>query len=295
MFFTNPKLRFQLGLAIVLFTTSGPIRAAETPSPAKVATVEGITEYQLTNGLRLLLYPDASKPTVTINMVVLVGSRHEGYGETGMAHLLEHMLFKGTLNHPDIPRALRDHGAQFNGTTWVDRTNYFETMPASDRNLEFALRLEADRLVSSLIRREDLVSEMTVVRNEFERFENETASVLRQRVTSAAYEWHNYGKDTIGNRTDIERVPVDRLREFYRKYYRPDNVVLVLAGQFDEAKALGWVAKYFGPLKKPARPLEDTYTEEPPQDGEREVILRRVGTVGTVGAAYHVPAAAHPD
>src|SRR5581483_8369423 len=181
------------------------------------------------------------------------------------------------------------------GTTWVDRTNYFETMPANDTNLEFALRLEADRLVNSLIRREDLASEMTVVRNEFERFENNNVSVLRQRITSAAYEWHNYGKETIGNRTDIERVPVDRLQEFYRKYYRPDNVVLVVAGRFDESKALGWVEKYFGSLKKPVRPLEDTYTEEPAQDGEREVVLRRVGKVGAVGAAYHVPAGSHPD
>jgi len=152
-------------------------------------------------------------------MTVLVGSRHEGYGETGMAHLLEHMLFKGTKNLQDpqaVPRALRDHGADSNATTWVDRTNYFETLPASDRNLEFAISLEADRLVNSLIRREDLVSEMRVVRNEFEQGENSPEYILSQRMLAVAFEWHNYGKSTIGNRSDIERVPIDRLQEFYR-------------------------------------------------------------------------------
>ena len=263
--------------------------------PKKVATIEGITEYQLSNGLRLLLFPDSASPNVTVNMTVLVGSRHEGYGETGMAHLLEHMVFKGTPTHRDIPRALKNHGAAFNGTTWVDRTNYFETMLATDENLEFGIRLEADRLVNSFIKRDDLISEMTVVRNEFEAGENSPESILRQRMMAASYEWHNYGKSTIGNRSDIERVPIERLQAFYRKYYQPDNVVLVVAGNFKEPKALELVTKYFGVLKRPERPLETTYTEEPAQDGERTVVLRRVGTVGVVGSVYHIPAGAHAD
>src|SRR5262249_27924785 len=149
---------------------------------------------------------------VTVNVTVFVGSRHEGYGETGMAHLLEHMLFKGTPAHPNVPKALRDHGADFNATTSYDRTNYFETMRASDKNLEFGLRLEADRLVNSLIRREDLASEMTVVRSEFEAGENSPETILSQRLWATAYEWHNYGKNTIGNRSDIERVPIENLQ-----------------------------------------------------------------------------------
>jgi zinc protease len=282
---------------LLLLTLLTPAASAAEPSsaPKKVLTVEGITEYRLDNGLRLLLYPDPSSPRVTVNCTVLVGSRHEGYGETGMAHLLEHMVFKGTPKHPDVPKALRDHGAQFNGTTWVDRTNYFETMPATDANLEFAIRLEADRLVNSNVKHEDLISEMTVVRNEFERGENDPQNILSQRMIAAAYEWHNYGKSTIGNRSDIERVPIDRLQAFYKKYYQPDNAVVVVAGKFDEAKALEYVTKYFGALKKPERKLETTYTEEPAQDGERTVTLRRVGTVGAVGAVYHIPAAAHED
>ncbi|MDB6109855.1 MAG: ptrA 2, partial [Pedosphaera sp.] len=125
-------------------------------SPRQVASVEGITEYQFENGLRVLLFPDDSQSKVTVNLTVLVGSRQEGFGETGMAHLLEHMVFKGTPRHPKVPKALQEHGAQFNGSTSTDRVNYFETLPASDENLEFALDLEADRLVNSYIKREDL-------------------------------------------------------------------------------------------------------------------------------------------
>jgi zinc protease len=273
------------------------ILAPATPAdaPQQVARVEGVTEYRLDNGARMLLFPEASRPTITVNMTVLVGSRHEGYGEAGMAHLLEHMVFKGTPTFRDVPKALRDHGASFNGTTNVDRTNYFETVPASDENLEFAIHLEANRLVHSYVKREDLTSEMTVVRNEFERGENSPQGVLMQRIHAAAYLWHNYGKSTIGNRSDIERVPIENLQAFYRKYYQPDNVVLIVAGKFDEAKALALVEKYLGSIPHPSRKLTQTYTEEPPQDGERQVILRRVGTVGTVAAAYHMPSAANAD
>src|SRR5262245_8750846 len=181
-------------------------------APTEVTSIEGITEYKLDNGVQLLLFPDPSKPTVTVNLTVFVGSRHEGYGETGMAHLLEHMVFKGTPDHPTIPKALQERGARFNGTTWVDRTNYFETLPASADNLEFALFLEADRLVNSFVKREDLLSEMTVVRNEFEQGENNPSYLLEQRMMSVAYDWHNYGKSTIGNRIDIERVPIQNLQ-----------------------------------------------------------------------------------
>src|SRR4051812_45060234 len=280
---------------LVLVVLLGWAAAAWADGPRKVATVEGVTEYRLANGARVLLFPEPSRPTVTINMTVLVGSRHEGYGEAGMAHLLEHMGFKGTPTHPLVPKALRGHGANFNGTTNDDPTNYFETMPATDENLEFGIKFEADRLVNSYVKREDLLSEMTVVRNEFERGENSPAGVLMERISAAAYEWHNYGRTTIGNRADIERVPIENLQAFYRKYYQPDNCVLIVAGKFEEPKALALVEKYLGAIPKPGRKLDPTYTEEPAQDGERTVILRRVGTVGSVGLAYHMPAAAHPD
>jgi len=270
----------------------------EVPLPegvTKLGTVEGLTEYKLANGLRILLMADDSQPKVTVNCTIFVGSRHEGYGETGMAHLLEHMVFKGCPKFTDVPKALRDHGANFNGTTWLDRTNYYETMPATDENLEFGIELEADRMANSFIAREELMKEFSVVRNEFERGENDPERVLSQRMVATAFEWHNYGKSTIGNRTDIERVPIDNLKAFYKKYYRPDNAMLIVAGKFDPAKALAFTAKFFGPLKNPAEPVPATYTEEPAQDGERNVTLRRVGTVGATGVVYHIPAAASED
>ncbi len=282
-------------LVAVVCGLMGRSAAGEPPAPKKVATVEGITEYQFDNGLRLLLFPDNSQSRVSVNMTVLVGSRQEGYGETGMAHLLEHMVFKGTPTHPNIPKALNQHGAQWNGSTSSDRVNYFETLAATEENLQFAIALEADRLVNSLIRREDLESEMTVVRNEFERGENSPQGVLMKRIEAAAYEWHNYGKTTIGNRSDIERVPVENLRAFYQKFYQPDNIVLVIAGKFDESKALALVQKHFGSLPRPSRKLDNTWTEEPPQDGERLVTLRRVGDLAAVGVAYHIPAGPHQD
>ncbi len=257
--------------------------------------IEGITAYRLANGLQVLLFPDSSRPTVTVSLTVLVGSRHEGYGEAGMAHLLEHMLFKGTPSHPNVPQALQERGARFNGTTSGDRTNYYETLPAGGDNLEFAIRLEADRLVNSWVRAEDLASEMTVVRNEFEQSENSPIRVLIQQMTAAAYQWHNYGRPTIGNRSDIERVPVERLRRFYQRYYQPDNALLVIAGRFAEPGARGLVEAHFGRLPRPARALDATYTEEPPQDGERQVVVRRVGDVGLVGLAYHIPAGPDPE
>ena len=274
-----------------LLVTMQKVQAETKP----VTAIEGIAEFRLDNGIRVLLVPDKSRPTVTVNLTVFVGSRHEGYGEAGMAHLLEHMLFKGTKKHPNVPKELQDHGARFNGTTWVDRTNYYETLPASPENLEFALELEADRMMNSLIRAEDLASEMSVVRNEFERGENSPNRVLSQRMTAVAFEWHNYGRSTIGNRADIERVPVSNLRNFYRKYYQPDNAMVIVAGQFDPRLALGLIQNTFGQIPRPKRKLANTYTEEPAQDGERIVTLRRVGKVAVVGAIYHIPAGPHPD
>jgi zinc protease len=295
----NCSIRWSVAVALVWLTLAAPLARAQQAKAEKLASVEGLTEYKLANGARFLLFPDPASSSVTINMVVQVGSRHEGYGEYGMAHLLEHMNFKGTPTYPnknDIDKALQEHGApKANATTWLDRTNYYETMPASDKNLEFGIKLNADILVNSLIRKEDFDKEMTVVRNEFEMGENNPFMILSQRMTSAAFEWHNYGKSTIGNRSDIERVQMDNLRAFYRKYYQPDNIIVVIAGKFDEKKAIGFMEQYFGPLKKPERVLHQTWTEEPAQDGERSVTLRRVGNVPVVGVVYHIPGAAHPD
>lgn len=286
-------MRLFPGRLLCAVLCTGMSLMAQDLEPKRV--VEGISEYRLENGLQVLLFPDVSSPKVTVNLTIFVGSRHEGYGEAGMAHLLEHMLFKGTPTYPDIPAELQKRGADFNGTTWLDRTNYFETLPAGDESLDFALKMEADRMVNSFVRGEDLASEMTVVRNEFERGENSPQRVLMQRVMAAAFEWHNYGRSTIGNRADIERVPVENLRRFYRRFYQPDNAMLIIAGKFDGTKALSLTQKYFGSLPKPDRELDRTYTEEPSQDGERLVTVRRVGDVPIANVMYHIPAGPHAD
>jgi zinc protease len=291
-----------LTAAVVAAVAAAPAAraAAQTATALEpVATVEGISEYRLDNGLRVLLFPDPSRPQITVNITYLVGSRHEGYGETGMAHLLEHLLFRGSTNHPDIDQELNERGAQPNGTTWYDRTNYFEIFPASEDNLEWALDLEADRMVNSFVRAEDLAAEMTVVRNEMESGENDPYRILVERTLSTAYLWHNYGKSTIGARSDVENVPIERLRAFYEKYYQPDNAILIVAGNFDRELALDLVVEKFGGIPRPERTgsniLYPTYTDEPTQDGERMVTLRRVGELQHAITAYHVPPGSHPE
>jgi zinc protease len=289
-------------LAFAAHLGAQPARSAAKPRPAappappqKITSVEGITEYVLGNGLHVLLFPDPGKPTITVNVTYTVGSRNENYGETGMAHLLEHLMFKGSTNHPNIPQELTAHGARPNGSTWYDRTNYFETFQATEENLRWALELEADRMVNSFIAKKDLDSEMTVVRNEFEAGENDPESVLSERVLSTAYLWHNYGKSTIGARADLENVPIERLQAFWRTYYQPDNAYLLVAGRFDEARTLALINGIFGKTPRPKRTIQATYTAEPVQDGERSVTLRRVGDVQAIAVAYHVPSGPHPD
>ena len=270
--------------------------AAAAPKPfTQVASVEGVTEYRLPNGLRVLFVPDESVSNLTVNLTVLVGSRHEGYGEKGMAHLLEHMLFKGSTKFKDPKKEMGARGASWNGTTREDRTNYFETLTASDANLDFTIRFEADRLMNSFVDKKDLDTEMTVVRNEFERSENNAQRVLRDRVRAAALPWHNYGRSVIGIKADIELVPIDNLKAFYKRYYQPDNAVLVVAGRFDEGKAFKAIADSFGKIPKPARVLPTTFTREPVQDGERAVTVRRVGGVPSLGVAWRIPGSTDPD
>jgi len=273
---------------------------AETPpasTPIKVTSVEGITEYRLHNGLRILLAPDESKPTTTVNVTYQVGSRMEKYGETGMAHLLEHLMFKGSPNYPGktIVQEFAKRGMRYNGSTNFDRTNYFETFTAGDENLDWTLKMEADRMVNSNIWRQDLDSEMTVVRNEMEMGENNPTLILLQKMTAAAYEWHSYGKSTIGARSDVENVNIEHLQAFYRNFYQPDNAVLIVTGKFDAAKTLARITQYFGALPKPARTLEPLWTVEPVQDGARSVTLSRIGDTPVVAALYHIPQSAGDD
>jgi zinc protease len=296
------SLTFSLTCSVTFVPTAAAAAAVADNVVAKLPagvvkgpSIEGITEYRLANGLKVLLFPDASKPTVTVNVTYLVGSRHENYGETGMAHLLEHLMFKGTPKNRNIPQQFAERGMDFNGTTSLDRTNYYEVFPAQGDNLQWALAMEAERMTKSFIAGKDLESEMTVVRNEYESGENSPFQVLMKRMQSVAYDWHSYGRSTIGNRSDIENVRIENLQSFYRTWYQPDNAVLLVAGKFDPAQTLASIARTFGAIPKPKRKLPPFWTVEPTQDGERQFTVRRKGDVQIVMVGYKVPSGLHPD
>lgn len=256
---------------------------------------EGISAYRLQNGLTILLAPSRANAQFSQYVTYLVGSEQEGPGEGGMAHLLEHMMFKGTPTHKDIPTEMRERGANFNAETSNEYTVYYATLKASRENLDFITALEADRMVNSLIRPEDLKSEMTVVMNEFDNGENSPGSLLYKAVTKAAYSFHPIGRDVIGNRSEVAQVPASSLKTFYQRYYQPGNAVVILSGNFDPQYALERVNATYGKLPRPTRTLSASYAVEPPQQGEKEVSVRRVGNVPLLMSAYHIPAANHPD
>ncbi|MCS3530730.1 pitrilysin family protein [Chryseobacterium sp. JUb7] len=285
-----------VGTAVLFFTgLSNPVFSQKAEAPKFVSNTEGVKEYTLSNGMKVLLIPDASQSNMVVNIIYNVGSKHEGYGEKGMAHLLEHMLFKSTKKLGDIKKQLSDKGGNANGTTWYDRTNYYEVFPSSDENLKWSLEMEADRMINATILQSDLDKEFSVVRNEFEIGENNPGSVLMERIVSTAYLWYNYGNSTIGSKEDIERVKAPTLRKFYEKHYQPDNATLVVAGKFDEKQALNYISQYFSVIPRPSRILDQTYTVEPAQDGERLIELKRSGDSKIVGALYHTAPYADKD
>ncbi len=295
----NSSLRAFAFAALVFLAAPfvAPLALAQTlpAGVSRVQSVEGINEYRLANGLQVLLIPDDSKPTTTVNLTYHVGSRHENYGETGMAHLLEHLLFKGSPKHPKVWAEFTRRGLAANGSTWFDRTNYTASFSANDDNLRWYLGWQADSMTHSYIARRDLDTEMTVVRNEMEMGENSPDRILFSKTLATMYQWHNYGKDTIGARADVENVDIPRLQEFYRKYYQPDNATLIVSGKFPRDKILPWIAQTYGVIKKPTRVLPKLYTLDAVQDGERTVTLRRSGGVPVLYSAYHVPPGSHPD
>jgi zinc protease len=257
-----------------------------------VAAGESVREFKLSNGLKVLLVENRVAPVATVCVLYRVGSRNEAVGHTGATHLLEHMMFKGTpsfnkLRNTQIAATLQKIGADFNATTWYDRTNYFETVPSDQ--LDLALRLEADRMRNSLIADEDRQSEMTVVRNELERGQNEPALVLDEAVYAAAFREHPYHHPTIGWRADVENVPTARLKLFYDTFYHPNNATLVVAGDFDEAACLSLVEKYFSAHAATDDPIPEVYTDEPAQEGERRLVIRRAGELALVQIAWHTP------
>jgi zinc protease len=264
----------------------------------KVTQDGNVAEYKLSNGLKILLVENHSAPVVTFLVLFKVGSRNEAVGNTGSTHFLEHMLFKGTKKHNNdkgngIDDLLTQIGAYWNATTWFDRTSYFEVVPSE--YLELCIELEADRMRNLLLRQEDHDSEMSVVRNELERGENYPEEALEKEMYAIAFREHPYHHPTIGWRSDVEGVPMERLREFYDTYYWPNNATVVLVGDFETEKALKIIQKHYGKIRTSPKAIPDVYTLEPPQEGERRFEVRRAGDLPRVWAGYHVPSASHPD
>ncbi|MFL2510940.1 MAG: M16 family metallopeptidase [Candidatus Neomarinimicrobiota bacterium] len=259
----------------------------------------GIKEYTMTsNGLRVLLKQDNTAPVATFMVTYEVGSRNEAIGYTGSTHLLEHLMFKGsrkfnTKKGNSVFQTLQSLGARMNATTWLDRTNYFAVLPSE--HLETLIEIEADRMRSAYIKEEDRQSEMTVVRNEFERGQNSPSGVLDENIWATAYQAHPYHHSTIGWKEDIENVSIERLKEFYDTFYWPNNATAIAIGDFTEADALSVIKKHFGKIRKSTKPIPEVYTAEPKQEGIRTITLKRAGQQGIVGVAHKTPSATNPD
>jgi zinc protease len=279
-------------------TTNATKERKTQPSIKKITEKKNVVEYRLSNGLKVLLVENHSAPVVTVLVLFKVGSRNEGVGFTGATHFLEHMLFKGTKKHNadkgnGIDDLLTQIGAYWNATTWFDRTSYFEVVPSE--YLELCVQLEADRMRNLLLRQQDHDSEMSVVRNEFERGENYPEEALEKELYAVAFREHPYHHPTIGWRSDVEGVPMSRLKEFYDTFYWPNNATLVLVGDFETKKALEIVVKHYGKIGAAPHEIPQVYTVEPPQEGERRFEIKRAGDLPRVWAGYHVPSADHAD
>lgn len=288
-------------LTLVLLTAAALLRAAPHAPEGftYVKTVGGIDEYRYdANGLQVLLMPERSAPVVTFMVTYRVGSRNEVTGTTGATHLLEHLMFKGTPRFnrelgTGYDQVLDPIGAINNATTWFDRTNYYVNSPSE--HLPLIVDLLADCMRNLWLREDDRRPEMTVVRNEFERGENNPFQLLIKELFHAAYVAHPYHHSTIGWRSDIEKVSIEKLREFYETFYWPNNATVSVIGDFDHASALGLIKKYFGPIPSSPRPIPEVYTEEPEQTGPRRLVVKKAGQLGVVALGHKIPGALHPD
>ncbi len=286
-------------LAVFLLVILTTTLASGADGFAHVRDLGGITEHKLeSNGLRVLLLPLRSAPVATFMVTYHVGSRNEVTGTTGATHLLEHLMFKGTAKYDrslgtGYDQVLERVGAETNATTWLDRTNYFATVPVNA--LPLLISVEADRMRNLSLREEDRRPEMTVVRNEFERGENSPIDVLMKEIWPAAFFAHPYHHDTIGWRSDIERVPITKLREFYDTFYWPDNATVTVIGDIDPAATLALIKQHYGAIPKSPKPFPEIYTEEPEQRGQRRVMLKRPGEIGVVMLAHKIPRASDAD
>ena len=293
----NLSQLFFYALATTLLFSSMQVRAQADTKKSVVteASAGGISSYTLPNGFKIILIPFPTASNVRVELLVKTGSKLEGYGETGMAHLLEHMLFKGAGQRKNIKDDLTAMGANWNGTTTADRTNYFETLSSDPNKLDEVIRLEADRFIRSKFTKADLDSEMTVVRNELENSERNPSRLVFDALGRNSFVWHGYSRSTIGARTDIENTSYEALRAFHRKHYRPDNAALIVSGNFDAQRVLSLSNKLFAVAKNPPTSRQTNWTFDSPQAlTQRSELYASVGTT-LVASAWKLPGVTERD
>ncbi|HEX3912553.1 MAG TPA: pitrilysin family protein [Steroidobacteraceae bacterium] len=308
---SSARAAFWIGVAAAFGSAAIPAAAIKSAAPVQAAhaapssgftrirSLGGIDEYRLdSNGLTVLLVPDHSAPVVTFQVTYQVGSRNEVTGTTGATHILEHLMFKGSDAFNDakgnsIKQMLERVGGQFNANTSFDRTNYFATL--GRENLESYIAIEADRMRHLWLHESDRQAEMTVVRNEYERGKNDPEDVLFEEVMEAAYVSLPYHHPVIGWKSDIEHVPIAKLREFYDTFYWPNNATVTVVGDIEAETVLGLIKKYYGVYPHSPAPIPAIYTEESPQSGERRVTVTRPGELGSIIVAHKVPNGRDPD
>ncbi|MFY7904601.1 MAG: M16 family metallopeptidase [Burkholderiaceae bacterium] len=284
-----------LAAALVFACLPAAAQRSVQAKPQLEAEAAGISSYRLSNGFKIILIPFPSASNTRVELLVKSGSKFEGYGETGMAHLLEHMLFKGAGNRKNIKDDLTKLGASYNGTTTADRTNYFETVDPDPKKIDELIRLEADRFIRAKFTAKDLATEMTVVRNELENSEREPAQLVMSALARNTFNWHGYARSTIGARSDIEATTFQSLQNFHRKHYRPDNAALIISGSFDQGRVLALASELFSVAKNPPIDKPANHTVDTPQSAtnKSELYLSKATTV--VASAWKLPSLKQRD
>ncbi|MCV2349409.1 M16 family metallopeptidase [Paucibacter sp. Y2R2-4] len=286
-----------LFFALCLGAVPGLLQAqiSTSPTPRELRTVGGISEYQFANGLRLLLMPVSAHALTRVTVTYRVGSRHEGPGEAGMAHLLEHLTFRGSRQAPELAAELQQMQVRWNGTTTLDRTNYLSSFSPDTPTLRRVLQLEAARMQDALLNAADFEKEKPIVLNEMGLRASALPQQLNHALQASAFRQHPYGRPVIGFRADIETLSLQRLQAFYARHYRPSQAVVMISGAFDPVAALEAAGQAFGSLADTSRTDDDPeeIAAEPTQQAPRLSTVRSGQTALAVG--FRTPGMAHAD
>jgi zinc protease len=267
-----------------------------TPSTgAQAPAAPAVLAATLDNGLRVLLLEDHRSPIVSFQVWYRVGSRNEERGRTGIAHFLEHMMFKGTPKYGrgQFARLVEQNGGQDNAFTSQDVTSYYVDITAD--KLDLVVDLESDRMVNALLDAKEIESERQVVIEERRtRTEDDPNGFLGEEVGAVAFNAHPYGQPVIGWMEDLERITPEEIRAFYKTYYQPDSAIVVAVGAFKAPALMDTIKAHFGRIPRAPAPPAVTAVE-PVQNGERRVLVKKEAQLPIVYLAYHVPNQTSPD